>query len=250
MSLSHKPITSDRFDAVLFDLDGVLTSTATIHSSCWKTMFDDFLRHRAAEKKEAFRPFDIATDYKRYVDGKLRYEGVKSFLASRGIVLAEGTPEDPPTTDTVCGLGNRKDELVKIAIAEGEVESYPGSVALVRRLREQGIHTAVVSSSNNCEQVLRAVGILDLFEVRVDGLVATELGLPGKPAPDTFLEAARMLGVSPSRAVVVEDAIAGVQAGRAGGFGLVVGVDREGSGDALRTQGADVIVTDLKELLS
>ncbi|HEY7153989.1 MAG TPA: beta-phosphoglucomutase family hydrolase [Gemmataceae bacterium] len=250
MNAPHPSITPDRFDAVLFDLDGVLTSTAKIHSSCWKTMFDDFLRHRAAEKKEAFRPFEIATDYKRYVDGKLRYEGVRSFLASRKIALAEGTPEDPPTADTVCGLGNRKDELVKTAIAQGQVESYPGSVALVRRLREQGIRTAVVSSSNNCEQVLRAAGILDLFEVRVDGVVASKLGLPGKPAPDTFLEAARMLGVSPTRAVVVEDALSGVQAGRAGGFGLIVGVDREGSGDALRTEGAELVVTDLAELLN
>jgi beta-phosphoglucomutase family hydrolase len=250
MSLSHKPITPDRFDAVLFDLDGVLTSTAKIHSSCWKTMFDEFLRHRAAERKEPFQPFDIETDYKPYVDGKLRYEGVKSFLASRDIALAEGTPEDPPTADTVCGLGNRKDELVKAAIDQGEVESYPGSVALVRWLREQGIRTGVVSSSNNCENVLRAAGILDLFEVRVDGLVASKLGLPGKPAPDTFLEAARMLSVSPARAVVVEDALAGVQAGRAGGFSLIVGVDREGSGDALRTEGADVVVRDLAELLS
>jgi beta-phosphoglucomutase family hydrolase len=250
MSLSHKPITSDRFDAVLFDLDGVLTSTAKIHSSCWKTMFDDFLRHRAAERKEPFQPFDIDTDYKQYVDGKPRYEGVRSFLAARNILLAEGTPEDPPTAETVCGLGNRKDELVKAAIERGEVESYPGSVALVRRLREQGIRTAVVSSSNNCEQVLRAAGIHDLFEAQVDGLVAHKLGLPGKPAPDTFLEAARMLGVSPSRAVVVEDALAGVQAGRAGGFGLVVGVDREGSGDALRAQGADMVVMDLGELLN
>ena len=244
-----KAITSDRFDAVLFDLDGVLTSTAKIHSSCWKTMFDHFLRHRAAERKEPFQPFAIDTDYKRYVDGKLRYEGVRSFLASRDIALAEGTPEDPPTVETVCGLGNRKDELVKAAIEQGEVESYPGSVALVRRLRERGIRTAVVSSSNNCEQVLRAAGIFDLFELRVDGVVASKLGLPGKPAPDTFLEAARMLRVSPPRAVVVEDALAGVEAGRAGGFGLIVGVDREGSGDALRTAGADVVVTDLAELL-
>ena len=249
MSLSHKPITAARFDAVLFDLDGVLTSTATIHSSCWKTMFDDFLRHRAAERKEAFQPFDIDTDYKQYVDGKPRYEGVRSFLVARNIALAEGTREDPPTAETVCGLGNRKDELVKAAIERGEVESYPGSVALVRRLREQGIHTAVVSSSNNCAQVLRAAGIFDLFEVQVDGLVAHKLGLPGKPAPDTFLEAARLLGVSPARAVVVEDAIAGIQAARAGGFGLVVGVDRGGSSDALRTEGADVVVTDLAELL-
>jgi beta-phosphoglucomutase family hydrolase len=250
MSLSHKPITPDRFDAVLFDLDGVLTATAEIHASCWKTMFDDFLHHRAAEEKEAFRPFEIQTDYKRYVDGKLRYEGVRSFLASRDIALAEGTPEDPPTVETVCGLGNCKDELVKAAIDQGKVESYPGSVALVRRLREQGIRTAVVSSSNNCEEVLRAAGILDLFEARVDGVVASKLGLPGKPAPDTFLEAARMLGVSPARAVVVEDAIAGIQAARAGGFGLIVGVDREGRSDALRTEGADMVVTDLAELLN
>ena len=250
MSLSHEPITPVRFDAVLFDLDGVLTATAKIHASCWKTTFDDFLRHRAAEKKEAFRPFDIATDYKPYVDGKLRYDGMRSFLASRGIALAEGTPVDPPTVETVCGLGNRKDELVKEVIAQGEVESYPGSVALVRRLREEGIRTAVESSSNNCEQVLRAAGILELFEGRLDGVVASEMGLPGKPAPDTFLEAARMLGVSPARAVVVEDAIAGIQAARAGGFGLVVGVAREGSSDALRTEGAEVVVTDLAELLN
>jgi beta-phosphoglucomutase family hydrolase len=250
MKHRHQQITSDHFDAVLFDLDGVLTSTARIHASSWKSMFDDFLRRRAAEGKAPFKPFDIEIDYKQYVDGKLRYEGVRSFLASREISLPEGTPEDLPTAHTVCGLGNRKDELVKAAIDRGEVESYPGSVALVRRLREQRIHTAVVSSSNNCEEVLRATGILNLFEVRVDGLVARQFHLPGKPAPDTFLMAAKMLGVRPARAVVVEDAIAGVQAGRAGGFGLVVGVDREGSGDALRTQGADVVVTDLAELLT
>jgi beta-phosphoglucomutase family hydrolase len=250
MSPPHNPITRDRFDAVLFDLDGVLTSTARIHASCWKAMFDDFLARRARQRNEPFLPFDIAADYKLYVDGKLRYEGVRSFLASRAISLPDGSPPDPPTADTVCGLGNRKDELVKAAIDHGEVESYPGSVALVRWLREQGIHTAVVSSSNNCEQVLRAVGILDLFDTRVDGLIAGELRLPGKPAPDTFLRAAEMLGVLPARAVVVEDAIAGVQAGRGGGFGLVVGVDRGGSGDALRTQGADVVVADLGELLS
>jgi beta-phosphoglucomutase family hydrolase len=250
MSPPRKTITPDRFDAVLFDLDGVLTSTAKIHARCWKTMFDDFLRRRAAEGKEPFRPFEIETDYKLYVDGKPRYEGVRSFLESRNILLAEGTPGDPPTANTVCGLGNRKDELVKAAIDRGEVEPYPGSVALVRRLREQGIHTAVVSSSNNCEQVLRAAGIIDLFEARVDGLVASQLNLAGKPAPDTYLKAAQMLGVSPARAVVVEDAIAGVQSGRTGGFGLVVGVNREGGGDALRTHGADVVVTDLGELLN
>ena len=250
MSPPATPITPDRFDAVLFDLDGVLTSTARVHARSWKAMFDDFLSRRAAGGKEAFRPFDIEGDYRPYVDGKLRYEGVRSFLASRDISLPEGEPEDPPTADTVCGLGNRKDELVKAAIDRGEVEAYPGSVALVRRLRQQGIRTAVVSSSNNCEHVLQAAGILDLFEARVDGLVASQLELPGKPAPDTFLRAAALLGVPPARAVVVEDAIAGVQAGRAGGFGLVVGVGREGSGDALRANGADVVVADLGELLS
>jgi HAD superfamily hydrolase (TIGR01509 family) len=212
-------------------------------------MFDDFLTRRARHSNEPFRPFDIAADYKLYVDGKLRYQGVRSFLASRSISIPEGTPTDPPTADTVCGLGNRKDKLVKAAIDDGEVESYPGSVALVLWLREQGIRTAVVSSSNNCEQVLRAAGILDLFDARVDGLIASELQLPGKPAPDTFLKAAEMLGVLPPRAVVVEDAIAGVRAGRAGGFGLVVGVDRDGIGDTLRSQGADVVVKDLAELL-
>jgi beta-phosphoglucomutase family hydrolase len=250
MSPPLNRISPDHFDAVLFDLDGVLTSTAQIHSRCWKTMFDEFFRQRAAEGKEPFRPFDIETDYKLYVDGKLRYEGVRSFLASRNLALPEGAPDDLPTADTVCGLGNRKDELVHQAIGRGEVEAYPGSVALVRRLREQGIRTAVVSSSNNCEQVLRVTGILDLFEARVDGLVASQLHLPGKPAPDTFLKAAQMLGVRPARAAVVEDALAGVEAGRAGGFGLVVGVDRGGSGDALRSHGADVVVTDLGELLN
>src|SRR5262249_11802780 len=173
------------------------TSTAKIHARCWKTMFDDFLSRRAAEGREPFRPFDIETDYKLYVDGKPRYEGVRSFLASRSISLAEGAPRDLPNTDTVCGLGNRKDELVRAAIDRGEVEPYPGSVALVRWLREQGVRTAVVSSSNNCEQVLRAAGILDLFEARVDGLVASKLHLPGKPAPDTFLHAAPILPLSP-----------------------------------------------------
>lgn len=249
MSPPQKTISPDQFDAVLFDLDGVLTSTAKIHSRCWKTMFDEFLTRRAAEGKEPYRPFDIASDYRLYVDGKPRYEGVSSFLASRRISLPEGTPSDLSTAETMCGLGNRKDELVKAAIDRGEVESYPASIALVRRLRAQGIRTAVVSSSKNCEQVLRAADILDLFEARVDGLLASELNLRGKPAPDTFLKAAEMLSVNPGRAAVVEDAIAGVQAGRAGGFGLVVGVDREGSGDSLRVHGADVVVTDLGELL-
>jgi beta-phosphoglucomutase family hydrolase len=243
-------IAPDRFDAVLFDLDGVLTSTAKIHSRCWKVMFDDFLARRAADGKEPFRPFDIVSDYKLYVDGKPRYDGVRSFLASREISIPDGAPADESTAATVCGLGNRKDELVKAAIDRGEVEAYPGSVALVRRLRQQGIRTAVVSSSNNCREVLRAAGIEGLFDARVDGLVSTEFHLPGKPAPDTYLKAAEMLAVSPARAVVVEDALAGVQSGRAGAFGLVIGVDRGGSRDALRAHGADVVVTDRGELVS
>ncbi len=250
MSVPRDLLNPDRFDAVLFDLDGVLTSTAKLHAAAWKATFDAYLAGRGGGSTGQTRPFDIDSDYKLYVDGKPRYAGVRSFLASRDIRLEEGTPDAPPTAETVCGLGNRKDSLVKAAILRGEAESYPGSVALVRQLREQGIRTAVVSSSNNCEEVLRATGMYDLFDAHVDGRVATRLHLPGKPAPDTFLRAAELLGVSPTRAVVVEDAIAGVQAGRAGRFGLVIGVDRDGNPDALLAGGADVTVADLGELVS
>ncbi len=241
-------ITPQRFDAVLFDLDGVLTQTAKLHAAAWKEMFDDFLSQRAAERGEEFRPFDIVTDYKLHVDGKPRVDGVRDFLRARGIELPEGAADDPPNRETVHGLGNRKNRLVNRAIATQGVEAYPGSVSLVRRLLRDGIKTAVVSSSHNCEAVLRAAGIVDLFEVWVDGGVAARLGLTGKPAPDTFLEAAKQLGVAPSRTVVVEDAISGVQAGRAGGFGLVIGVHRAGDPEALRNNGADVVVDDLGEI--
>jgi beta-phosphoglucomutase family hydrolase len=237
------------FDAVLFDLDGVLTSTAKIHAACWKSMFDDFLRKHADSSRLAFTPFDIDDDYKRYVDGKLRYEGVRSFLESRSITLPYGSPADDPVTESVCGLGNRKDELVKQAIAAGKVEAYPGSVALLHKLRERTMLMAVVSSSNNCEEVLAAAGIADFFAARVDGIVATEQNLRGKPAPDTFLYAAHTLDVPPKSAVVVEDALAGVEAGRAGRFGLVVGVDRSDAGALLRQHGADIVVTELAELI-
>jgi beta-phosphoglucomutase family hydrolase len=248
--MSKDILSPDRFDAVLFDMDGVLTSTAKIHAAAWKTTFDEYLAARGdGTTTGQFRPFDPDTDYKVYVDGKLRYEGVRSFLASRGIELLEGSPDDTPDMETVCGLGNRKDMRVKAAIDRGEAESYPGSVALLHRLRKLGIRTGVVSSSNNCEDVLRSTGIIDLFDVRVDGHVATDLHLRGKPAPDTFAKAAELLKVPPGRAAVVEDAIAGVQAGRAGGFGLVIGVDRGGNADGLRANGATVIVTDLGELL-
>ncbi len=237
-----------RFDAVLFDLDGVLTETATLHAAAWKRMFDDFLHRRAEVSGQAFEPFDIEADYRRYVDGKPRYDGVRSFLASRGIELVEGQANDPPVADTVSGLGNRKNELVVELIETEGVKAFPGSVRLVEDLRRRGIHTAVVSSSANCAVVLRSAGIDHLFDAKVDGTVADELGLRGKPAPDTFLEAARRLQVAPERAVVVEDALAGVEAGRSGGFGLVIGVDRTDQAQALRDHGADLVVADLDEL--
>lgn len=249
-------ITRDRFDAVLFDLDGVLTSTAAIHASCWKKMFDTFLEHRrvkGGQPQEDLRPFEIATDYKKYVDGKPRYEGTASFLESRNIHLPRGEMSDPAGRETVCGLGNQKDDMVKHAIDAGEVEAFEGSVALLKHVRQIGLRTAVVSSSRNCAAVLRAARLEDLFEARVDGVTAEEAGLPGKPAPATFLEAARRLHAAPSRAVVIEDAISGVQAGRSGGFGLVIGVDREGgesnTGMTLLHHGADIVVNDLAELL-
>lgn len=236
------------YDAVLFDLDGVLTSTAAQHFAAWKRMFDEFLRRRAEERGEPFRPFE-QDDYNRFVDGVPRYDGVRGFLGSRGIDLDEGGPEDGPAVDTVHGLGDRKNELVNEILRTDGAEAYEGSLALLRHLRERGTPLAVVSSSRNCRTVLRAAGIEEYFAARVDGETALELGLPGKPAPDIFLEAARRLGVPAARAVVVEDALLGVQAGRAGEFGLVVGVDRVGQADALRAAGADIVVDDLAELI-
>ncbi len=242
-------ITPQKFDAVLFDMDGVLTATAKVHAASWKRMFDDFLEKRAAESGEPFKPFDIKTDYKLYVDGKLRDEGVSSFLESRSIKLPFGDTGDPPDRKTVCGLGNRKNKLVNKIIETEGVDIYEGSIALVRLLRSKGIKIAVVSASKNCETVLNVTGITDLFDVMVDGNVAARLGLPGKPAPDTFLQAAKMLDTEPTRAVVVEDAISGVQAGRAGNFGLVIGVDRHGEPDSLKNNGADIVVDDLDKFL-
>ncbi|MCG6875564.1 MAG: beta-phosphoglucomutase family hydrolase [Betaproteobacteria bacterium] len=242
-------ITRDRFDAVLFDLDGVLTDTAQIHASSWKRMFDEFLQRRAVARREEFHPFEIATDYKLHVDGKPRYDGVRDFLHARGIDLPEGAPEDGPDAETVCGLGNRKNDLVNAAIAAGEVVTYPGSVALVRRLRDEGIKCAVVTSSQNRAAVLEAAAISDLFDVAVDGNTIIELGLAGKPAPDSFLQAAKALGIPPKRAVVVEDALSGVEAGANGRFGLVIGVARHGDAEELKRRGAHVVVADLAELV-
>lgn len=249
MNEATRNINFDQFAAVLFDLDGVLTATAKIHAICWKQMFDEYLQQKSLRLGEAFQPFDIDQDYRLYVDGKLRYEGVQSFLASRAIEIPFGTPESLPQEETVCGLGNRKDKLVNEMLAAGNVGVFEGSIALVRYLLGREIRTAVVSASKNCEAILNAAGIADLFELRVDGKVAEHFSLPGKPEPATFLKAAEMLGVAPQQAVVVEDAIAGVQAGRSGGFGLVIGVDRHGDADALRENGADLVVNDLAELL-
>lgn len=239
----------DAISACLFDLDGVLTQTAKVHAEAWKQTFDEYLRRRADRGDEPFREFDKISDYDEYVDGRPRYDGVRSFLASRQIKLPEGDPTDLPSKETICGIGNRKNDLVLRLIAERGVEPYDGSVAYVKAARQQGLRRAVVSSSANCKDILVAAGIDELFEVRIDGIVADEQHLRGKPAPDTFLAGARALGVEPARAVVFEDALAGVQAGREGGFGYVVGVDRVGQAAALREHGASVVVTDLGELL-
>ncbi|MEU6590511.1 beta-phosphoglucomutase family hydrolase [Streptomyces sp. NPDC046881] len=235
--------------ACLFDLDGVLTQTAKVHAAAWKEMFDGYLRERAAREGTEFRPFDAVDDYDEYVDGRPREDGVRTFLAARGVHLPEGTPDDPPEAETVNGLGNRKNALVLRRIREEGVEPYEGSVRFLHAAREAGLRRAVVSSSANCRDVLAAAGIEDLLEERIDGVVAHERRLRGKPAPDTYLEGARSLGVEPGEAAVFEDALAGVEAGRAGRFGVVVGVDRVGQADQLRAHGADIVVRDLAELL-
>jgi beta-phosphoglucomutase family hydrolase len=239
----------DGIEACLFDLDGVLTRTAKVHAAAWKEMFDDYLRKRAERTGEAFVEFDAGDDYDEYVDGKPRYDGVRSFLESRGIELPDGSPDDPPSAETVDGLGNRKNELVLELIERDGVDAYDGSVRYVHAARDAGLRRAVVSSSTNCRDVLEAAGIVDLFEEIVDGNVAREQSLKGKPAPDTFLAGARALGLDAAESAVFEDAVAGVEAGRAGSFGFVVGVDRVGHADALRERGADIVVQDLAELL-
>ena len=235
--------------ACLFDLDGVLTQTAKVHAAAWKEMFDAYLRERAKRSGAKFVPFDPVADYDQYVDGKPRYDGVRSFLASRGIGLPDGDPADPPSAETIHGLGNRKNELVLALLKRDGVEAYEGSVRYVHAVREAGLHTAVVSASANCKEVLEAAGIENLFEVRIDGIVVEQRHLRGKPAPDTFLAAAKEVGVQPAEAAVFEDALAGVEAGRSGHFGFVVGVDRTGQREALLEHGADFVVSDLAELL-
>jgi beta-phosphoglucomutase family hydrolase len=231
--------------ACLFDLDGVVTRTAVVHAAAWKETFDAFLRERDGEH---FRPFDAAHDYDEYVDGRPRADGVRTFLASRGVELPEGTPGDPPDAPTVHGLGNRKNVLLLEKIRTEGVEAYDGTLRYLGAVRARGLRTAIVSSSANCRDVLRSIDVEHLFDVRIDGVVAAERGLPGKPHPDTFLAAARDLGVEPARAAVFEDALAGMDAGRAGRFGYVVGVDRTGQTEALYAHGADRVVKDLADL--
>jgi beta-phosphoglucomutase family hydrolase len=246
---SRRVINRDQYDAVLFDLDGVITNTANLHAACWKQMFDEYLQKRATQRGEAFRPFDLATDYRLYVDGKPRFDGVRDFLTSRGIQLPEGSPDDPPQLETVGGLGNRKNDLVNGLIEEIGVEPYEGSVQLIHQLRRNGFKIAVVTSSQNCDAVLRAAKLDDFFGVRVDGNVIQAQRLAGKPAPDTFLMAAKLLGVEPKRTVVIEDAISGVEAGSNGNFGLVIGVARKGNAEELKRHGAHLVVDDLGELV-
>lgn len=234
--------------AFIFDLDGVITDTAEAHAGAWKQMFDEYLQTLEARTGERFGRFDREEDYLQYVDGKPRYEGVKSFLESRGIQLDQGSVGDPPERETVCGLGNRKNQLYRQFLEKGEITVYPEAANFIRRLRSRGVKTAIVSSSKNCKQVLELAGLSDLFDTRVDGEVSELRGLKGKPDPDIFLEAARDLEVVPERAVVVEDAISGVRAGRSGGFGCVIGVDRTGGDRGLEHHGADIVVRDLSEI--
>lgn len=235
----------DRISACLFDLDGVLTSTARVHQAAWKRTFDAFLTAREPQAREF-----TAKDYNTYVDGKPRRDGVRDFLASREIRLPEGRPDDPWDAETVNGLANQKNELLLRELAQRGVEVYPGSMRYLRAVKDAGLGTAVVTASENGEQVVAAGGFADLIDVRVDGVVAACEGLRGKPFPDTFLAAARMLGVLPAQAAVFEDALAGVAAGRAGAFGFVVGVDRVGQAEALRDRGADIVVSDLADLMT
>jgi len=259
-------IERSRYDAVIFDLDGVVTQTAAVHAAAWKRLFDEYLQSRAARiaagaepgaraatpgetaAADPLRPFDLDADYARYVDGKPRYDGVRDFLLSRGIDLPPGDPSDSQDEETVCGLGNRKNAFFNAEVREHGVRTFPSTIAVIGQLHEAGIRTGLMSSSKNTAMVLDVTGTTDLFEVRVDGVVAAEVGLPGKPDPAMYLEAARRMGVEAARSVVVEDALSGVQAGHRGGFGLVIGVDRLGQAEALREAGADVVVDDLAEV--
>lgn len=238
----------DVITACLFDLDGVVTKTSAVHAAAWTRTFDEFLAERSRRTGEPFVAFDQQADYAAYVDGKRRADGVRDFLASRGIRLPEGTPDDPPDAQSVNGVANHKNVLLQELIRRDGVQVYPGSLRYLHAVRDAGLATAVVSSSANTVEVLEVTGLTGLFDARVDGVVARELSLPGKPEPDMFLRGAAELGAEPAQAAVFEDALAGVAAGRAGRFGFVVGVDRLGQAEALRAHGADIVVADLAEL--
>ena len=235
-------------DAVIFDMDGVVTETATVHASAWKRLFDGYLERRSRQAGEPFIPFDEGADYLAFVDGRNRYDGVRSFLGSRGIDLPWGDPSDPPGTETVCALGNSKDELFRQVLRADGAVAYPSTVGMIKDLRSRRVRIGLVTASRNADEVLAAAGVADLFDEKVDGRDAAELQLPGKPDPAMYLEAARRLGVGPARAAVIEDALAGVAAGHAGRFRMVIGVDRSGQRQALRQAGADLVVADLGEL--
>jgi alpha,alpha-trehalase len=243
-----RPLDLTAFGAMLFDLDGVLTKTAVVHAAAWKRLFDEYLAAKAARDHTAFEPFDVGRDYRRYVDGKLRYDGVKSFLESRHITLPYGSPQDGRDQETICGLGNKKDRYFQMHLEQHGVEVYDDAVRFLRAVRARGLRTAVVSASKHTATVVEKVGLTDCFDTRVDGIESERLRLRGKPAPDSFLEAARRLGVDTKQAVVIEDAVAGVQAGRDGGFGLVIGVDRTGHADELRQNGAAIVTSNMAEL--
>lgn len=240
----------EQIRATLFDLDGVLTDTASVHKKAWKSMFDEFLKARAQRAGTEFVPFDVDADYLEYVDGKKREDGVRSFLASRGIELPDGDPGDGADAETVFGLGNRKNQMFQQTLQTDGVEVFEGSRRYLEAVVKAGLGTAVVSSSANTRQVLELTGLDKFVQQRVDGVTLKEQNIAGKPAPDSFLRAAELLDVTPAEAVVFEDALSGVEAGRAGNFGYVVGVDRVGHAEALRRNGADVVVADLAELMS
>ncbi len=243
------PIEWAAFQAVLFDLDGVVTKTAVVHAAAWSRVFDDYLAARLAAGHPAVRPFDPIVDYQRYVDGKLRQDGVRSFLESRGIHLPQGTPQDGPEFETIHGIGNKKDAYFQAQIDEQGIQMYEDAVAFLHGVRARGLRTAVVSASKHTRAIVETVGLAGAFDVRIDGLESQRLGLSGKPAPDSFLEAARRLHVLPTHAIVVEDAVSGVRAGRNGGFGLVIGVDRTGHGEDLQREGAHLVTSNLTTLL-
>ena len=247
--MTGSPFPGPDIDAVIFDMDGVVTQTALVHAAAWKQLFDEYLAARAARTGGEFVPFDDDAEYRRYIAGEPRYDGVRSFLASRGIHLPEGSPGDQPDAETVCGLGNRKNRAFLDRVAVDGVLAFPTTVELIHSLRARSIRTAVISASENASAILTAAGVLELFEVKVDGADSAGLGLAGKPDPAIFLEAARRLGVPADRAAIIEDAIAGVEAGVRGGFALVVGVERGDHPPELAARGADPVVSDLGVLL-